>query len=127
MAISSTNTNPSNRNSSSSVSSTRSNYSDTSAYSGTSEKRQYYLAPTTAMNSHPDAQLNLDAEKWRKPYTIDDADLTFDGKPLNILHEENRYYAEHGYGGGEKVGELYLSHFSSRCTAVFGCSTPMFY
>ncbi|CAL3963463.1 unnamed protein product [Diplocarpon coronariae] len=34
-------------------------------------------------------------EYWKEPYTIDDADLTFDGKPLNMLYEENRCQAEH--------------------------------
>ncbi|KAK6586017.1 hypothetical protein PZA11_001074 [Diplocarpon coronariae] len=34
-------------------------------------------------------------EHWKEPYTIDDADLTFDGKPLNMLYEENRCQAEH--------------------------------
>ncbi|PBP18383.1 hypothetical protein BUE80_DR010919 [Diplocarpon rosae] len=34
-------------------------------------------------------------EYWKEPYTIDDEDLTFDGKPLNMLYEENRHHAEH--------------------------------
>jgi hypothetical protein len=32
---------------------------------------------------------------WQKPFSIDDADLMFDGKPLNMLYEENRWMAGH--------------------------------
>ena len=36
-----------------------------------------------------------EAASWKLPYSIDDEDLTFDGKPLNLLYEENRWKAEH--------------------------------
>jgi len=61
--------------------------------SHSSSEKEYFLitnvvAPTT------DAEIDLHAEAWKLPYSIDDADLTFDGKPLSILHEEDRYVAE---------------------------------
>ncbi|RDL41145.1 uncharacterized protein BP5553_01124 [Venustampulla echinocandica] len=106
-------TNSPNRNSASSFSSTHSNQSNTSTHSTSSEKQQCYLISTASLDSHADAQVDLDAETWKEPYTIDDADLTFDGKPLNMLHEENRYYAEHGYGG-EKEGSRGRSRRSKK-------------
>jgi hypothetical protein len=59
--------------------------------------KQYYLITdvnvrTTANEKAIDPQSQ---ESWQEPYTIDDADLMFDGKPLNLLYEENKWQAEH--------------------------------
>jgi len=58
--------------------------------------KQYYLITNvgTTTTSKADSEIDLHAESWKLPYSIDDSDLTFDGKPLNMLHEENRWVAE---------------------------------
>ncbi|EKD14056.1 uncharacterized protein L3040_007941 [Drepanopeziza brunnea f. sp. 'multigermtubi'] len=56
------------------------------------QKQSYYLTTSDEKSSDQSSQ-----EYWKEPYTIDDADLMFDGKPLNLLYEENRYQAEHHY------------------------------
>jgi hypothetical protein len=58
------------------------------------ENKQYYLITNVVANHHTEAEIDLHAENWKLPYTIDDSDLTFDGKPLNMLYEENRWMAE---------------------------------
>jgi len=57
--------------------------------------KQYILLTNVVGNSATDAEIDLYAESWKLPYSIDDSDLTFDGKPLNMLFEENRWMAEH--------------------------------
>jgi len=57
------------------------------------EKQKYYLI--TSDNSNSKSTDASAQELWKEPYTIDDADLMFDGKPLNMLYEENRWQAEH--------------------------------
>lgn len=42
-----------------------------------------------------DAEVDMKAESWKLPYSIEDKDLQFNGKPLNLLYEENRWTAEH--------------------------------
>ena len=37
-----------------------------------------------------DSRADLDPGSWKVPVKIDDTDLTFDGKPLNLLYEENQ-------------------------------------
>jgi len=49
-----------------------------------------YSSPSSPDSKHTD----LDSA-WREPILVDDEDLTFDGKPLNMLYEENRWHAEH--------------------------------
>lgn len=56
---------------------------------------RYYLITNVRANTPPEAEIDLHAESWKLPYSIDDSDLTFDGKPLNMLYEENRWQAEH--------------------------------
>ncbi|KAG9232697.1 hypothetical protein BJ875DRAFT_72123 [Amylocarpus encephaloides] len=46
---------------------------------------------TTTHSSQPEHQLYTNTVPT---YEIDDSDLTFDGKPLNMLYEENRIRAE---------------------------------
>jgi len=48
-------------------------------------------------HSSPDSK-HTDNSSWQTPYSIADEDLMFDGKPLNLLYEENRWQAEHRYG-----------------------------
>jgi len=58
--------------------------------------KQYYLITNVVTTvAKTDAEIDLNAESWKLPYSIDDSDLTFDGKPLNLLYEENRWMAEH--------------------------------
>lgn len=54
---------------------------------GDGKQKQYFF---TSSNTEFDFQ----TEAWEVPYIIDDADLTFDGTPLNMLYERNRYVAE---------------------------------
>jgi hypothetical protein len=85
----------------------------------TQAEKQYYLITNVSSYSYADKEIDLNAESWKLPYSIDDSDLTFDGKPLNLLYEENRWKAEHhvdskssrdysfvssGSSGGEKRG-----------------------
>jgi len=54
--------------------------------------KQYYLI-TNVNAAKADAEIDLHAKSWQLPYSIEDEDLTFDGKPLNMLYEENRWKA----------------------------------
>ncbi|KAH9208531.1 hypothetical protein DL95DRAFT_395180 [Leptodontidium sp. 2 PMI_412] len=36
----------------------------------------------------------MNADSWKLPVSIDDSQVTFDGKPLSLLYEENRRKAE---------------------------------
>ncbi|KAF4634891.1 hypothetical protein G7Y89_g3205 [Cudoniella acicularis] len=88
-----------------------------SSYSTTSSSSNYY---------NTEEEIDLNAESWKLPYSIDDSDLTFDGKPLNMLYEENKWQAEHSRDG-EKVckaagyqGENALALASSQCNARRG-------
>ncbi|KAN0090566.1 hypothetical protein V8E51_019145 [Hyaloscypha variabilis] len=58
-----------------------------------SSDKQYYLITnvrTTSSSQQDQREIDLHAQSWKLPYTIDDKDLMFDGKPLNMLYEENR-------------------------------------
>jgi len=59
--------------------------------------KQYYLITNvhSTSSSSNEREIDLHAQSWKLPYTIDDKDLMFDGKPLNMLYEENRWMAEH--------------------------------
>jgi hypothetical protein len=57
------------------------------------DHKQYFLI--TNVGARTDAEIDLYAESWKLPVSIDDWDLTLDGKPLNMLYEENRRIAEH--------------------------------
>jgi hypothetical protein len=61
------------------------------------EQKHYFLITNVVANNN-DAEIDLDAESWKLPYSIDDSDLQFDGKPLNMLYEENKWKAEHHVG-----------------------------
>jgi hypothetical protein len=56
---------------------------------------RYYLITNVRTNTPAESEIDLHAESWKLPYSIDDSDLMFDGKPLNMLYEENRWMAEH--------------------------------
>jgi hypothetical protein len=86
-----------------------------STQTSTTSSQQYYLdvqQPTYYTNSthssnygsQKDASINTGS--WTVPYTIDDSDLMFDGKPLNMLYEENRMSAERRE---EKVSSRHIS------------------
>jgi len=79
--------------------------------------KQYLLI--TNVVAKTDAEIDLHAESWKLPYSIDDSDLTFDGKPLNMLYEENRWMAEHHVSGSHEKPSSHPSkekkaHKSSR-------------
>lgn len=57
---------------------------------------QYYLITNVhSPSTTKEKEIDLRAASWKLPYSIDDSDLTFDGKPLNMLYEENKYKVEH--------------------------------
>jgi len=70
-----------------------------------SSDKQYYLITNvrTSSTQQDQREIDLHAQSWKLPYTIDDKDLMFDGKPLNMLYEENRYLAEHRGASREHV------------------------
>jgi len=75
--------------------------------------KQYYLITNVAAKG--EAEIDLHAESWKLPYSIDDSDLTFDGKPLNMLYEENQnqWIAEHHVEGSrEKSNHKEKTHSS---------------
>jgi hypothetical protein len=78
--------------------------------SQSSSDKQYYLITNvrSTSSSSSDQEIDLHAQSWKLPYTIDDKDLMFDGKPLNLLYEENRYMAEHRGSSREHVS----THFT---------------
>lgn len=53
-------------------------------------EKHYHILLSSPSGSKTDSRVNLDPGFWKTPVDIDDADLTFDGKPLNLLHEENQ-------------------------------------
>lgn len=63
--------------------------------SSSQQHKDYYLITNVVTSQPADVEIDLNAESWKLPYNIDDSDLTFDGKPLNLLYEENRWMAEH--------------------------------
>jgi hypothetical protein len=73
--------------------------------------KQYYLITgvrtssnsSSSSSSKEEREVDLHAQSWKLPYSIDDKDLMFDGKPLNLLYEENRYAVEHRQGSREHV------------------------
>jgi len=68
---------------------------------------RYYLITNISQNtllaSPTEHEIDLHAESWKLPYSIDDSDLMFDGKPLNMLYEENKWMAEHVTYFGEET------------------------
>jgi hypothetical protein len=54
------------------------------------DKPHHILLSCSPPGSPVNSQRDLDPGFWKSPVDIDDADLTFDGKPLNLLHEENQ-------------------------------------
>jgi len=67
--------------------------------------KQYYLITnvrsthsSSTSSSASEREIELHAQSWQLPFEVDDKDLTFDGKPLNLLYEENKYRAEHRVG-----------------------------
>lgn len=75
--------------------------------SQSSSDKQYYLITnvhsSSSSSSGSEREIDLHAQSWKLPYSIEDKDLMFDGKPLNLLYEENRYAVEHRQGSREHV------------------------
>lgn len=72
-----------------------------------SAHKQYYLitnVQSSNSNTTSKDEIDLHSESWKLPYSIDDEDLTFDGKPLNMLYEENRYYETRDRGEKKSRG-----------------------
>ncbi|CZR58199.1 uncharacterized protein PAC_08090 [Phialocephala subalpina] len=91
-----------------------SSHKSSSKSSSTSSTRQYYLITEAPLRATSETtEIDLQAESWKLPYSIDDSDLTFDGKPLNMLYEENRWMAEHVNGSGGSGDYHYSSSGSS--------------
>ncbi|TVY28598.1 hypothetical protein LHYA1_G001982 [Lachnellula hyalina] len=78
--------------------------SSASSHHHQSQNQQYYLLATststsnatststsTSSNTTSSGNATKEIERsWTTPYAIEDEDLVFDGKPLNMLYEENR-------------------------------------
>ncbi|KAE8443911.1 hypothetical protein EG329_001221 [Mollisiaceae sp. DMI_Dod_QoI] len=98
-------------------SSSSSSSSKSHSLSSSGSQKQYYLITNTPVRATTEAaEIDLLAESWKLPYSIDDSDLTFDGKPLNMLYEENRWRAEHHVsesGGGDPRDYYYSSSSGS--------------
>ena len=90
--------------------------------SQSSSDRQYYLITNVHSSNHSanDREIDLHAQSWKLPYTIDDKDLCFDGKPLNMLYEENRYKAEHVSQSREHVSCSFAAKWKR--TRANGCT-----
>lgn len=88
------------------------------------EKQKYYLITDTDTHSNNSTQTkttDLQAQElWKEPYTIDDADLMFDGKPLNMLYEENRWQAEHHVVVSDQTVSLESLHIGFEDTLWIG-------
>jgi len=84
-----------------------SSHTQSRSHKQSATQNQYYLitnvhcSPNNNSNnsstssSTKEKEIDLRAASWKLPYSIDDSDLTFDGKPLNMLYEENKWKAEH--------------------------------
>lgn len=96
--------------------------------SSSGHKQHYLITDTPVRSSDSTSEIDLQAESWKLPYSIDDSDLTFDGKPLNMLYEENRYEAEHhresgdyhysSSGGSSSGGRSEKEHVSILATTI---------
>ena len=81
-------------------------------------------ATTTPSN---DTEIDLFAEAWMLPYMIEieDSDLTFDGKPLNLWHEENQHVAEQhvcrfqGFAAAHVSNVMWFGN-QELCSDIFG-------
>lgn len=60
-----------------------------SHHSSSQPQNQYYCNTSTSSSSSKEVEVQQ--EHWKTSYEVDDADLVFDGKPLNMLYEENRW------------------------------------
>lgn len=70
--------------------------SSTQTHHQQAHQQQYYLITNVSSHQQTPEEFDLQSNNtsWKLPYTIDDEDLMFDGKPLNMLYEENRMKAE---------------------------------
>ncbi|CAD6503490.1 BgTH12-03153 [Blumeria graminis f. sp. triticale] len=59
----------------------------TNVSSQTTDK--YYSAPSSISSTSQEQAIDLNTQSWKLPYFIADEDLTFNGKPLNKLVEED--------------------------------------
>jgi len=66
--------------------------------SHTPSKQYYLITNVSSPTQDKNKEIDLHTQSWKLPYSIDDGDLTFDGKPLNMLYEENKWQAEHRSG-----------------------------
>ena len=51
---------------------------------------QYFLNTDFPSNQDLEAEIDMNVESWKLPVSIGDSQVTFDGKPLSLLYEENR-------------------------------------
>ncbi|KAB8304378.1 hypothetical protein EYC80_003783 [Monilinia laxa] len=90
------------------------------SHTSNADGKQYFLITNVTTPSNENTEFDLQAEAWRFPYSIDDSDLTFDGTPLNMLYEENRYMAEGHVTSPShetKSQDKYRGRGRSRCVA----------
>ncbi|KAH6714342.1 hypothetical protein BKA61DRAFT_734851 [Leptodontidium sp. MPI-SDFR-AT-0119] len=55
---------------------------------------RYFLNTNFSSNQDLETEIDMNADSWKLPVSIDDSQVTFDGKPLSLLYEENRRKAE---------------------------------
>lgn len=72
-------------------------------------QNQYYYhqsasATTTTTSNSQEHAFDPRSESWTLPYEVDDSDLMFDGKPLSLLCEENRYHETRDRGERKSRG-----------------------
>ena len=69
--------------------------SSSSSHSNQGTKQYYILSNISSNQIQVDNETSLQSGSWKEPFVIEDEDLMFDGKPLNLLYEENKWVAEH--------------------------------
>ena len=77
------------------------------------QHKDYILITDVATRQAADAEFDLKTQSWKYAYNIDDSDLTFDGKPLNMLYEENKWRVEHVLESRVKYSSHGKSHVST--------------
>jgi len=82
-------------------------YQYTSHYAQYSQYSQYAQSTSASQghSAHSSIEEWKNESSWQTPTAIDDNDLTFDGKPLNLLHEENQSRA---WQGGEVSSSFFF-------------------
>ena len=85
--------------------------------SSTESTSYYYVVPNLQALDPTAREVDLSAHAWVQPTVIDDADLTFGGKPLCTWYEEERRRLSNGdeeRRGRERVRRQYEGSSSGK-------------